>query len=321
VALSVSPQSVPTPIETPAKTATTTATAAISVESPQSAVASRGAASKPFRVNDHVIVTIPGIPELQNVKAIVLETGLVTAKNPDVYIRIKPLISSPNFTTVKTKQAYVLHDLKTNIQRTPSPQSKAGNTKPLSTSKTLKRRASQSRHEQTPSTPTKPTTNSTSRSSTQLAPSPKRQRVSFRRPVPSTSLCDFGDIPSISGVLSASALLVPFIHAVAIRVSNITNEIAAGRRAGSRPSEFRFNYSEFQIRTPENESEFDLLVDIYAAEYVANGITRAAVYKQFCNSMGYIGPDYQERLTDPFHKRTFVPSIDKDTFERLSALA
>jgi hypothetical protein len=42
---------VPTPIETPAKTAATTATAAISVESPQSAVPSRGAASKPFRVN------------------------------------------------------------------------------------------------------------------------------------------------------------------------------------------------------------------------------------------------------------------------------
>jgi hypothetical protein len=134
---------VPTPIETPAKIATT-ATAAIPIESPQSAVPGCGAASKPFRVNDHVIVTFPGIPELQNMKAIVLETGLMTAKNPDVYIRIKPLISSPNFTTVKTKQSYVLHDLETNVQQTPSPQSRSGNPKPPSASKKLKRRASQS---------------------------------------------------------------------------------------------------------------------------------------------------------------------------------
>jgi hypothetical protein len=315
-----SPQSVPTPIETSAKT-TTTAKVAIPVQPPQSAVPSCGHASKPFRVNDHVIVTVPGIPELQNVKAIVLETGLMTAKNPDVYIRVKPLISSPDFTTVKTKQSYVLHDLETNVQQTPSPQSRSGNPKPPATSKSLKRRATQRQQKETPSTPTKQTTKATTRSSTQLAPSPKRQRVSFRQPVPSASLCDFGDIPSISGILSASSLLVPFIHAVAIKVSNITNEIAVGRRVGSRPSEFRFKYSEFRIRTPENEAEFDYLVDTYAAEYVANGITRAAVYTQFCNSMGYIGPDDQERLTDPFHKRTFVPNIDKDTFEILSTLA
>jgi hypothetical protein len=93
VAPSVSPQSVPTPIETPAKTATTT-TAAIPIESQHSAVPRCDAVSKPFQTNDHVIVTIPGIPELQNVKDIVLETGLMATKSTDVHIRIKPLISS-----------------------------------------------------------------------------------------------------------------------------------------------------------------------------------------------------------------------------------
>jgi hypothetical protein len=301
-----------------AKVATTT-TLAIPIESQLSAVPRCDAASKPFQTNDHVIVTIPEIPELQNVKAIVLETGLMTTTSTDVYIRIRPLISSPNFTTVKTKQSYVVHDLET-VQQLPSQQSKSSNSTPPSTSKKLKRRASQAQPGKAPSTPTKQSTIAPTRASTRLAPPPKRRRVSLRRPAPSTSMCDFGDVPSITGSSKASALLVPFIHAVTNKVSNITNEIAAGRRGGSRPSEFRFNYSEFAIRNPENEAEFDYLVDIYAAEYVANGITRASVYTRFCNSMGYIGADNQERLTDPFHKRSLVPDIDKDIFGRLFAL-
>jgi hypothetical protein len=68
----------------------------------------------------------------------------------------------------------------------------------------------------------------------------------------------------------------------------MTNEMPSGRRLGSRHSKFPFDFSDFAIRTQDNHVEFDSLVTIFAAEYIANGLTGAGIYTKICRPNGKV---------------------------------
>jgi hypothetical protein len=110
-----------------------------------------------------------------------------------------------------------------------------------------------------------------------------------------------------------SALLVPFIHAVAQEISKITNEIPVD-------NEFKFNYTEFPIRTSTSPQEFDALKHVYALHFIGMQVTRTDLYS-YCDSKGYIGSDTQVRLTDPFHALTFIAGLPQEFSDRLARLS
>jgi hypothetical protein len=129
-------------------------------------------------------------------------------------------------------------------------------------------------------------------------------------------VCDFGSIPTHAGERTYTALLVPFIHAVINKVSAITNEapLAFAHR-------FKFGFTMFPIRA-RNPVEFDAVVDGYARAYIVQGITRSFVSNTFCqNITGHIGDVDQERLTDPKHSTTMIPTMPHSWYESLCALA
>lgn len=159
----------------------------------------------------------------------------------------------------------------------------------------------------TPVTPSRPTLQ---RTLSMRGPPSKRARVA-----PLATVCDFGPLPAAHGNRTYTALLVPFIHAVVVKVSTLTNEVPQDAPT------FQFGFTTFPIRA-RHPAEFDAVVDGYARVYVAQGIGRSFVYKQFCDkSTGNIVNDDQERLTDPSHRTTLIPTLPAALHTRLAALA
>jgi hypothetical protein len=257
--------------------------------------------TKPFNVGDRVILTVAGNPLLTGVKGEVVMTNLRTNKHPGTkFLRVKLYHSEggSDITSVKTRVTNVVHDT-TVAKEDPKP----------------------------PATPTKQTKRSLS---TPNGPRSKRRATGGGNvggnvdPVTRVShetVCHFGEVPrrsSRNSIVTHSALLVPFIHAVANKISSVTHELPRDDK-GKRVRHFRFNYTIFPIRDID-PAEFDSLVDDYASEFVALGFTRTHLYS-YCDSNGYIGSPFQLRLTDPLHDLSLVeqfPSAISDRLARLS---
>jgi hypothetical protein len=228
-------------------------------------------------------------------------TNLRTNKHPGTkFLRVKLYHSEggSDITSVKTRVTNVVHDT-TVAKEDPKP----------------------------PATPTKQTKRSLS---TPNGPRSKRRATGGGNvggnvdPVTRVShetVCHFGEVPrrsSRNSIVTHSALLVPFIHAVANKISSVTHELPRDDK-GKRVRHFRFNYTIFPIRDID-PAEFDSLVDDYASEFVALGFTRTHLYS-YCDSNGYIGSPFQLRLTDPLHDLSLVeqfPSAISDRLARLS---
>jgi hypothetical protein len=122
------------------------------------------------------------------------------------------------------------------------------------------------------------------------------------------------------GKQTFSPFLVPFIHSVANRISDITNEAPVGR--GNRPSShFTFQYDHFPVRTATDPQEYDFLVNEYALFFVNQNVTRASIYTDYCSSTGHIGRTVQERLTDPNAPLSYVKGFSNHNFKRLIQLS
>jgi hypothetical protein len=246
--------------------------------------------SEPFNIGDRVILTVPGNSDFCGVKATVLMTNLTTVKHKGTFIRVQVTDSGPKPVTVKTRVINVVHD-DTEVPHVP-------------------------KEHTTPSKRKRP-------AARPMGPPAKRaanDNDAALNTINQSSVCDHGSIPIAGPSASYSALLVPFIHAVANKISDITNEFPVGR--GGRPAaQFAFEYVHFPIRVATNAQEFDDLVRLYATQFVAQNVTRASIYTDYCSSNGYIGEKMQERLTDPKVPLSYIEDLPYNVFLRLRRLA
>ena len=117
-----------------------------------------------------------------------------------------------------------------------------------------------------------------------------------------------------------SDLLVPFIHAAAVKISDITGERPSGRRSRKLKT-FPFDYEGFQFAPKQQVDKFFELAAVYAEAYVQANLTRADIYTHHCSTSGYVHAKSQEQLTDPTDPDSFVPELDVAIFHELCTLA
>jgi hypothetical protein len=252
---------------------------------PQQQPLKHAATASKFSVGDNVTVTVPNTKALTNAKAIIHEIDL--SHSGHRFVRVKLSMAVDGRTVIKVRESNVRHDLsqlEPDVPRTPVKSSR------------------QTRSSAQPSRP-------------------PAKRARFHRgragAVDRASVCFHGQLPRRSsargGIVTHSALLVPFIHAVAQEISSITNEIPVDNK-------FKFNYTEFPIRTSKSPQEFDALKHLYALHFIAIKVTRTDLYS-YCDSKGYIGGVLQLRLTDPLHPLTLIAGLPQDFCDRLARLS
>jgi hypothetical protein len=160
-------------------------------------------------------------------------TNLTTVKHKGAFIRVQVTDSGPKTVTVKTRVNNVVHD----VTEVPDVLKE-----PTAPSKQRKRPLTQPT-----GPPTKRTANDNAAALNTIAPVNPRL------------VCDHGSMPIAGPSASYSALLVPFIHAVANKISDVTNELPVGR-VGRPAVHFTLEYVHFPIRIATDAKEFDDLV-------------------------------------------------------------